>query len=225
MRARLLLVLLLLASPAWGAVRKYNWRVVSASASPTTRIPVYNIADTKASLGAVSGPLEGDLGYAQDTDLLYYYTGAAWTLITEINAKTMLAGDYTNETAAFTNTALSVSVTAGRSYTFIIHAFVSDSVAADGAQFDFEGSSATITNFRATCSLADTALLFSTEVTALATDMTQATVTGAAHLECAGTIEPSGSGTLLLRAAQVAHTTGTLTIARGSFLWIADVTP
>lgn len=147
-------------------------------------------------------------------------SGAGW--IQNTAGDVTLASDYTNATTTFSNTALSVTVASGRKYTFTLRAFMTDSVAADGAKFDFEGGTAAATNFRAHCVLYDTALLLSTQVTALATDITQATMTGASMLECAGSFEPSGAGTFIFRAAQNAHTTGTLTIHRGSYMWVND---
>lgn len=130
---------------------------------------------------------------------------------------------YTNATTTFSNTALSVSVVSGRTYSFRVVLFVADSTAADGIKVDFNGGSAAATDFRAHATLFDTALLLSTQVTALATSISQATVTGNGMFECYGTFVPSSSGTFIVRAAQNAHTAGTLTIQRGSHLQIKDV--
>lgn len=138
-------------------------------------------------------------------------------------ARSTLAVDYTNATTTFSNTALSVTVISGRKYTFKAVLFVSDSLAADGAKFDFNGGSAAATDFRVHCTLFDTALLLSTQATALATAFSQATVTGSGMFECYGSFEPSGAGTFIIRAAQNAHTTGTLTVFRGSNLWVEDM--
>lgn len=147
-------------------------------------------------------------------------SGTGW--VQNSAGRATLASDYTNATTTFSNTTLSVTVTSGRKYTFVVRAFGTDSTAADGAKFDFNGGTAAATNFRVHCTLFDTALLFSTQATALATALSSATVTGASMLECAGSFEPSGSGTFIVRAAQNAHTAGTLTLNRGSYLWVED---
>lgn len=148
-------------------------------------------------------------------------SGNGW--IQNTSGRCFTSADATNATTTFSNTSCSVTVTSGRKYSFKLAFFVSDSTAADGAKFDFEGGSATATNFRAHCNLFDTALLLSTQVTALATDMTQATMTGSSLFQCEGTFEPSGSGTFIPRFAQNAHTTGTLTLFRGSYIWFEDM--
>lgn len=132
--------------------------------------------------------------------------------------------DYTNATATMSNTALTppVDLVAGRKYTFSLSVFATDSVAADGAKIDFDGGTATATVFRAHCSIFDAALLLSTQSTALATDFAVATMTGAALIQCEGFFLPATTGTFIVRAAQNAHTTGTLTIHRGSYLWMHD---
>lgn len=139
----------------------------------------------------------------------------------------MLAADYSNATAAFTNTALSITVINGRKYTFQAELFHIDSTAADGAQFDFNGGTATATNFRVHCLHYDqtAAVLKSTQVTALASvaDSVASTGTGQNLTTCNGSFEPSASGTFIIRGAQVAHTAGTLTVNRGSHIWVMDV--
>jgi hypothetical protein len=150
---------------------------------------------------------------------------AGW--IQQAAARSMLAADYTNATAGFTTTALSVTVASGRKYDFRLSLFLADSTAADGAQIDFNGGTAAATNFRVHCLLYDTTTTVqnSSQATALATAHSKATLSGTGqHLwECTGSFEPSGAGTFIVRGAQVAHSTGTLTINRGSYLWIEDM--
>ena len=139
-----------------------------------------------------------------------------------------LTADYTNATASFTNTALSVSTVSGRKYNFNVSLFFSDSTAADGAQFDFNGGNSTSTNFRAHCTAANNAgaalVLTNAATTALTTAIqTALALTTQSWLHCAGSFEPSSTGTFTMRAAQTAHTTGTLTINRGSYLWVEDI--
>lgn len=141
-----------------------------------------------------------------------------------------LNADYTNATAGFTNTTLSTTVTSGRTYSFTLVLLFQDSTAADGAQFDFNGGSAAATSFRAHC-IADNAaggtlVLTNAATTTLATAVQVAlALTTQTQLVCNGTFVPSGSGTFIVRGAQTAHTTGTLTIDRGSWLNIRDANP
>lgn len=145
----------------------------------------------------------------------------------QVSGRSTLAADYSNATAAFTNTLLSVTVTSGRKYNFNAALFLVDSTAADGAQIDFNGGTAAATDFRVHCNHFDqtAAVLKSTQVTALATvaDSVVSTGTGQNLVECYGSFQPSGTGTFIVRAAQVAHTAGTLTVNRGSFVFVEDM--
>lgn len=144
-------------------------------------------------------------------------------------ARSMLAADYTNATTTFSNTALSITVVSGRKYSFSGALFLTESTAADGVKIDFNGGSAAATNFIAHCVLTNDTGAGVTQVTAtsaaLATVISaNATTTANVHLYmCDGSFEPSGAGTFIIRAAQVAHTTGTLTVKRGSFIQVEDM--
>lgn len=181
-----------------------QWTSSNSDAAGTTDVSLYRIA-------------AGVLG----TAVTIAGSPGGWVQLT--SGRSTLAADYTNATTTFSNTALSITVQSGRKYNFHSILFTSDSLAADGAKYDFNGGTAAATNFRAHCTLFDTALLQSTQVTALATAFTQATQTGNGMFECYGSFEPSGAGTFIIRAAQNAHTTGTLTVARGSFIWVEDM--
>lgn len=139
-------------------------------------------------------------------------------------ARSMLAANYTNATASMTNTALSITLLAGRKYVFRMSLFLADSVAGEGVLIDFDGGAATATNFRAHAILHDTTLLLSQQVSALATDIGVATVTGDSLMEVTGSIEVNAGGTFLVRASQNTHATGTLTIYRGSHIAFEDAT-
>lgn len=143
-----------------------------------------------------------------------------------------LAGDYTNATATFSSTALSATLISGRTYNFTVNLLLSDSVAADGFKLDFNGGAATVTNFRVNCRATNdttgaTVAFTAATAAALATVMNVATLasTGTHMVTCNGTIVPSSSATFILRAAQNAHTTGTLTITKGSWISIRDASP
>ena len=171
----------------------------------------------------------GDVGFSRLGAAVAKVTdgaaGSGW--IQQAAARSMLAGDYTNATAGFTNTALSITVITGRKYTFSLTLFLIDSTAAEGAQIDFNGGTAAATNFRVHCLHYDqtAAVLKSTQITALASvaDSVASTGTGQNMVTCSGSFEPSGTGTFIVRGAQISHASGTLTINRGSNLWVEDM--
>lgn len=80
----LALVLSLLTLPAYAGVLIYNLRAYDSSADPTAIIPKYYVADTFAELPAGQ---KGDYAFAKDTNKFYYYTGASWTLVTDLSAE------------------------------------------------------------------------------------------------------------------------------------------
>lgn len=159
-------------------------------------------------------------------------TGAGSGWLQQPAGELTLNANYTNATAAFTNTALitPVNLVSGRTYAFTAALFFSDSTAADGAQFDFNAGSATSTNFIAHANAfnnAGAALVITNGAsTALATAI-QVTLalTTQACITIQGSFVPSSNGTFGIRAAQTAHSTGTLTVNRGSWLNIRDSNP
>lgn len=128
----------------------------------------------------------------------------------------VLASDFTNATATFANTTLSVPVAASGTYAFTLQAFISDSVAAEGGKIDFAGGSATFTNFIA----GSNSVLVTTVTNANTGTFSNATITGTNLITISGTTTINAGGTFIVRAAQVAHVTGTLTLARGSRLML-----
>lgn len=134
-----------------------------------------------------------------------------------------LSSDFTNATATPANlTGLTVTLLTGRKYTFRMSLFVSDSVAGEGVAIDFDGGAATATDFRCHARIYDTALLLSSQTTALATDIAVATITGAGLIEVTGSFTVNAAGTFIPRAWQNSHATGTLTVETGSHLWVED---
>lgn len=123
-----------------------------------------------------------------------------------------LASNYTNATAGFTNTTLSMTLTAAKTYAFACQVFASNSTAADGFQIDFAGGSATATTFIAG---SNTTLVTGTTST-LAGTFSNATLTGTNLVSINGTIVVNAGGTFILRGAEVAHTVGTLSFLTGS---------
>ena len=120
-------------------------------------------------------------------------------------------------------TGLTATVINGATYTFRLTVYFADSVAADGARFDFDGGAATFSNVRIHCNTFDTALLNSQQSTAIATDFVITTTTGDSLQECTGTLTASADGTFIPRFGQEAHSTGTITAYKGSTLQVIRV--
>ena len=136
-----------------------------------------------------------------------------------------ITANVTNTTTTMSNlTDLSTTLVAGKTYSFRMVLFVSESTAADGIKVDFDGGTATATDFRSHGTIfSSSALVLSTGVSAIATDFTVATLTGDSLVEIYGTITVNGAGTFIPRAAQNGHTTGTLTVYRGGHIFVTDV--
>lgn len=147
-------------------------------------------------------------------------TGAVWL---HSDGKEALASDFTNATVTPADlSGLSVTLLAGRKYTFRMALRFSDSTAADGARFDFDGGTATATDFGVNCQVYDSTLLHVIDTTALATDLVATTTTGASSIKCDGSFTVNAAGTFIPRAAQEAHSAGTLTVETGSYIHVVD---
>ena len=141
-----------------------------------------------------------------------------------------LASDYTNATTAFDGSLGlgTISLINGRHYDFILNLFLTESTAADGVKIDFNGGLATASTFLAQCTLTNDTGAAVTQANAtsaaLATVINAtATTTTNVHLyQCMGFITPSSSNTFIIRAAQNAHSSGTLTIKAGSWIMLED---
>lgn len=141
-----------------------------------------------------------------------------------------LSSDFTNATGTLSTLGFAtVNLQSGRKYAFRMTLFASETTAADGIKLDWNGGgTATISAFLASCVLTNdtggnvaqvnsTSAAIGTLISATALSTTNV------HLyECSGYITVSGTGTLVTRAAQNAHTTGTLTVKTGSWLWLED---
>jgi hypothetical protein len=139
------------------------------------------------------------------------------------NNTCFLAADQTNATTTFANVNnCTINVVSGQKYSFKAILFMADSTAADGAKLDFNGGAATVTNFRVHCQLVNdtggaTALAAAASTTlAGVLNATAMSTTNQHEFRCDGTFEPSSTNTFIPRMAQNAHSTGTLTLQRGS---------
>ena len=191
-----------------------------------------DLATNSIGFGSSFGQLRGSLGRVVDGVIGVGLNNTpanhdGWITSTGTSA-CFLQADQTNATTTFANmNNCSFAVKSGRRYPFRGTFFISDSTAADGVKLDFNGGGAAATNFRVHCILDDTTatIVSSAQPTALATAITVAALTGAARWQCDGTFEPSSSSTFIPRFAQNAHTTGTATMSRGSFMELLDAGP
>jgi hypothetical protein len=174
----------------------YRWSNSSSSAGGT--------ADTGLSR-LVAGVVAVGTGAASARDGWMQWAGQCY-----------VASDQTNVTTTLASTTCSITVLATRKYAFTCSLFLSDSLAADGAKVSFGGGTATETNFRAQVTAFDSALNLSTQLDDLTDVASAATFTGDGNFEVHGSFESNGAGTWIPQFAQAAHTTGTLTLYRGS---------
>lgn len=140
--------------------------------------------------------------------------------ITNTAGNTRVTADVTNATATMANiTDLSVPVLAGRHYTGRYVFKCSDSTAAEGIAFDFDGGTATMTAFAAGATLltGGTTVAVTTVSSALATDFNWTTITGETWIAIEVAFTVNAGGTFIPRFCQgTAHTSGTATVSRGS---------
>lgn len=139
--------------------------------------------------------------------------------------RSRLTADVANATATMANlTDLSQTVIAGRKYFGQAVIYASNSTAAEGLQFDFNGGTATFTSF--VYGLVGTpigATIGVAYATSAATALTATTATTAdvAYL-IAFEFVCNAAGTVIPRFAEVTHTLGTATARLGSFLLTED---
>lgn len=147
-------------------------------------------------------------------------SGAGWMQITAGEAA--LAAPFTNATAVMANTNISFNVIAGRSYRIEGILQVSNSTAGEGVQIDFNGGSATATTFFAAVTSTGTVVAGTLSSTSLAGVINFTSITGTDYIAINGYIKVNAGGTLILRAAENTHATGTLTVGAGSWIALAD---
>ena len=130
----------------------------------------------------------------------------------------------TSSTALTNVTGLSVTVQAGRTYTFETEFFVTDA-AAGGVQAAIAGT-ATATAIQYTgYTIADNAIKAKTNATALATAVgsTVTTETSGIIVRITGTITVNAAGTLTVQMAQNTSNGTATTAKRGSYLIVHDM--
>lgn len=146
--------------------------------------------------------------------------GAGW--IQNQAGDAALAGNYTNATAGLTNTNLSFTVIAGRSYLIDGLLQVSNSTAGEGAQFDFGGGSASATTFFLEAQTVGTNTPGTVVSTSLTGVINWSSVTSTNYIRLGGYLKVNVAGTIILRGAENTHSTGTLTVGAGSWVSLKD---
>lgn len=140
-----------------------------------------------------------------------------------------LKGQRKRVTANFTNnngtlgnlTDLSVDLLAGEKYKGYLNLMISTDQAAEGAKFDFDGGTATMTSFLAALSANIQGATVGVGISsAIATDLTLTALanTNTHFIKYDFNLVVNAAGTFIPRAAQNSHTSGTLTVLAGSSL-------
>jgi len=129
-----------------------------------------------------------------------------------------VTADQASTSNAMSSTSISGTLVSGKRYEFTLTLFVSESVAADGVAIDFDGGSVTMTDFRAHATVYDTALVLSQQVSGIDTDIAAATITGDTLIVVRGYCLVNTGGTFIPRFSQASHSSGTLTLRKGSNL-------
>ncbi len=132
----------------------------------------------------------------------------------------------TNATATPSNlTDLTVTLVAGATYVGRAVFKCSDSTAAEGIRFDFDGGAATMTSFNAGAGVlaGGTAVTSVTVSAAIATDLIWTTITNETWITVEMSMVVNAGGTFIPRFAQSTHTSGTATLSAGSYLQLLKV--
>ena len=178
--------------------------------------------------GAVAGGSSPIIGVSGINSVLKIISGAdavspCW--ISNVGGMRRVSADVTNATVTPANiTDLTENVLAGRHYTGRYVFKCSDSQAAEGIRFDFDGGACTMTAFAAGARIITSGtVVVSVEVSsALATDFVWTTITGETWILIELGFTVNAGGTFIPRFAQSTHTSGTATLSRGSFGHLND---
>ncbi len=135
-----------------------------------------------------------------------------------------LAANFTDALGVLLPTHLAFNLVAGKSYRIEGYLIVSNSLAADGSQFDFAGGTATATTFNAALQAVGSVVAGTIVSAALATVLNFTTNTGTDRIFINGYIKVNAGGTLILRAATNTTASGTMTLGAGSWLSVKEIT-
>lgn len=130
----------------------------------------------------------------------------------------------TNITITPATTGCSVTLVSGRKYKFKLVLWTTTATAADGLRVDFDGGAATMTSFMQNGIVTDTAGVRSLpQTTAIATDVTDTTTTGAAMSVFEGYMVCNVGGTFIPRFAKEADAAGATITLNNAVLMVEDM--
>jgi hypothetical protein len=135
-----------------------------------------------------------------------------------------LAAAGSNATAALGNTNLVIpNLIAGRSYRLDAFLQLSNTTPGEGAKLDLGGGTVEASNF-VLAAVADngTAVPGTTVATSLTGAINWSSITGTMYVSLKGFITVGTGGSLILRLAENTSSTGTVTLAAGSWIALAD---
>jgi hypothetical protein len=201
-------------------------------ATPT----VTGLGDYEArAIGIYTGTSHGSnsiaLGISTDGTVTVYTTALDLSSVAWIRnnpGRKRLSANATNATATLSSGVLSdltVTLVAGKKYTGRIVLIAKNSTAGEGLQFDFNGGTATMTNFQATVEATPVGATIGVgNTTALATALTNTTVATTDTIYAINlTMVVNAGGTFIPRFAEnSAHVSGTATVELGSHLRLDD---
>jgi hypothetical protein len=196
---------------AWFGVSGYD-----SSGTGDFEGPASAVSGNLVSFNGTSGKIGQDSGVAS----------SGVFLSTSLLRKEVTA-DVTNATATMANlTDLSVTLAAAGIYVGEMIVKCNDSTAAEGIAFDFDGGAATMTAFAAGAGVltGGTTVASVTTSTAIATDLVWTTITGETWITIRMGFTANAGGTFIPRFCQgTAHSAGTATVSRGSYLVLNKV--
>lgn len=211
---------------------------LNASSGAVSTVPSWKWIDNEAPLDIynnfkeanVGGTLVGVVGrtavaaFTETALEVSSSVGVAGGVMQTNLTSTRSASDLANATTTFANV-LTATVLNGHKYAFRCTLFCNESVTGEGLKIDFNGGTATATDFRAHFTTTDATLGSATEVTALTPGLAAAAVASTANILIVidGELVASSAGTFIVRFAQNSHATGTATVRRGSSLVMTDI--
>jgi hypothetical protein len=142
------------------------------------------------------------------------------------NGTSRVTGDLTNATASMSNiTGISSTLIAGRKYVGRLTVKCTNSTAAEGIQFDFNGGTATMTSFYAAGGVlasGGTDTVGTNISTSLSGPISFSVLTGETVLIIEISMVVNAAGTFIPRFAENTSATGTATVRLGTFQWLQD---
>jgi hypothetical protein len=151
-------------------------------------------------------------------------SGVGW--LQNSAGRARLTADVTESAGTLTNlTDLTLTLIAGRKYTGRMVVKCVNSVATEGVQFDFNGGTATMTNFWAGAGILASGgsdVVGTNISTSLAGAINFTTFTGESVVIIEVSLVCNAGGTFIPRAAENTHAAGTATFRLGSYLFMED---